>query len=239
MFGRFLEIGVATRDIAASFSFYDRLGFSQLITSDAWPHRYGVLSDGRLCLGLHECDRPSPAVTFVLPNLRQVLPRLRAEHLEPELAALGEDDLNQIVLRDPAEHAVTLLEARTYSPAQPSSLTQSQCGYFSQLSLPQSDLEAAREFWERAGFVALGEEEQPFPHLPLTSDHLDLAFHQRRTFDAPLLLFECTEIAATIQRLRELDIPLSKELPRGLSRQNNCLIESPEGSALLMVQAPD
>jgi catechol 2,3-dioxygenase-like lactoylglutathione lyase family enzyme len=239
MFGRFLEIGVATRDIAASFSFYDRLGFSQLITSDAWSHRYGVLSDARLCLGLHECDMPSPSVTFVLPNLQQALPRLRAQHIEPELASLSEHSLHRLLLRDPAGHAVTLLEARTYSPAQPGSLQQSLCGYFSHLSLPQSDFEGAREFWERAGFVGLSEQDEPFPHLPLTSDHLDLAFHQRRTFDAPLLVFECAGIAAAIQRLRELTIPLSRDLPRGLNRQNSCLIESPEGSALLMVQAPD
>jgi catechol 2,3-dioxygenase-like lactoylglutathione lyase family enzyme len=69
MFGRFLEIGVATSDIAASVQFYERLGFSQLMTSDSVAHRYGVLSDGRVHLGLHERDMPSPSVTFVLPDL--------------------------------------------------------------------------------------------------------------------------------------------------------------------------
>src|SRR5580693_2202034 len=117
MFGRFLEIGLATRDIAASFTFYDRLGFSQLVTSDAWSHRYGVLSDERVYLGLHEREMPSPSVTFVLPQLALALPRLRSRQLEPELALLGEHILNQVALRDPAGHAATLLEARTFSPA--------------------------------------------------------------------------------------------------------------------------
>jgi catechol 2,3-dioxygenase-like lactoylglutathione lyase family enzyme len=235
MFGRFLEIGIATRDIAASFTFYDRLGFSQLTTSDAWPHRYGVLSDERLYLGLHEREMPSPSVTFVLPDLALAMPRLRSQQLEPELALLGEDSLNQVVLRDPEGHGTTLLEARTYSPAPQDSPKQSLCGYFSHLSLPQTDFDAARKFWERAGFVALGEEELPFPHLPLTSDHLDLAFHQRRTFDAPLLVFECADVTAAIARLQELELPLAKDLPRGLDRKRNCLIESPEGTALLIV----
>ena len=59
---------------------------------------------------------------------------------------------------------------------------------------------------------------QPYPHLPLTSDHLDLAFHQRRTFDAPLLVFECADITDTIARLRELDVSVSAHPPRGVER---------------------
>jgi catechol 2,3-dioxygenase-like lactoylglutathione lyase family enzyme len=239
MFGRFLELGIATSDIAGSVQFYERLGFPQLITGDAWPHRYGVLSDGRVHLGLHERAMPSPALTFVLPQLASAQQRLRAAKFEPELAALGEDSLHQLHLRDPAGHAVTLLEARTYSPAPAGAHSQSLCGYFSHLSLPQDDYEAAREFWERAGFVALPEEQEPFPHLPLTSDHLDLGFHRRGVFDAPLLVFECADVTKTIARLRALEVPLSAQLPRGLDRRRSALIEAPEGSALLLLQAVD
>src|SRR5580698_9229028 len=87
MFGRFLELGIATTDIAGSVQFYERLGFSQLITGDAWPHRYGVLTDGRAYLGLHERTMPSPALTFVLPQLASSQARLRAANFEPGLAA--------------------------------------------------------------------------------------------------------------------------------------------------------
>jgi catechol 2,3-dioxygenase-like lactoylglutathione lyase family enzyme len=238
MFGRFLELGIATPDIAGSVQFYERLGFSQLITGDAWPHRYGVLGDGRVHLGLHERAMPSPALTFVLPQLASAQARLRAAHFKPEVAALSEDSLHQLQLRDPGGHAVTLLEARTYSPAAPGVAAQSLCGYFSHLSLPQPDYEAAREFWERAGFVALPDEAEPFSHLPLTSDHLALGFHQPRTFDAPLLIFECADVTEHIGRLRTLAIPLSAQLPRGLDRRRCALIEAPEGTALLLVQSP-
>jgi catechol 2,3-dioxygenase-like lactoylglutathione lyase family enzyme len=239
MFGRFLELGIATSDIAGSVQFYERLGFPQLITGDAWSHRYGVLSDGRVHLGLHERAMPSPALTFVLPQLASSQQRLRAAKFEPELAALGEDGLHQLHLRDPGGHAVRLLEARTYSPAPPGMRAESLCGYFSHLSLPQDDYEAARKFWERAGFVALAEENEPFAHLPLTSDHLDLGFHRRGVFDAPLLVFECADAATNIARLRELGVPLSAQLPRGLERKHSALIEAPEGTALLLLQTLD
>jgi catechol 2,3-dioxygenase-like lactoylglutathione lyase family enzyme len=231
MFGRFLELAIATEDIAASVQFYERLGFAQLLTSDAWPHRYGVLSDGRIHLGLHECALPSPSVCFVLPELVQARARLVAAHMEPELARLGEDQLHELRLRDPAGHAIRLLEARTYSPGAPAN-GESVCGYFSHLSLPESDFELARSFWERAGFVALSEIDEPYPHLPLTSDRLDLAFHRRRTFDAPLLVFECADLDQRRARLQGLDIPLSSELPRGVEPSDSVLIEAPEGTLL-------
>ena len=54
MLGRFLELSVATDDIRTSVEFYERLGFTQCVTSDVWPHPYGALTDGRLVIGLHQ-----------------------------------------------------------------------------------------------------------------------------------------------------------------------------------------
>jgi hypothetical protein len=235
MFGRFLEIGIATLDIVASVQFYERLKFSQLITTDAWKHRYGVLGDGRVQLGLHEREIPSPAPTFVLPELQNSLPRLLRAHLEPELTDFGAESLHRVLLRDPGGNPVTLLEARTHSPAAHGTTAESLCGYFSHLSLPQSDFEAARNFWESGGFVALPEVDSPYPHLPLTGDCLNLAFHQRRTFDAPLLVFECEDISGTAARLRDLGVPLSAHRPRGVERARSVLIETPETTALLLL----
>ena len=238
MFGRVLELGLATGDIRSSVQFYERLGFKQLIAGDAWPHRYGVLSDGRLPLGLHEGAMPAPAITFVLPELQRAQRRLLAAGIEPELTRLGDESLNQLRLRDPAGHAVLLLEARTFSPAPADSDWQSLCGYFLHLSLPQSDFTDARDFWERGGFVALPELEEPYPHLPLTSDGLDLAFHSHRTFDAPMLVFESSDLPQQLARLRELGLPPG-DLPAGLAhRQRAMLPQTPEGVALLLLQSP-
>ena len=85
--------------------------------------------------------------------------------------------------------------------------------------------------------MALAAEDQPFPHLPLTSDHLDLGFHARAAFDGPLLLFECADLGASTARLRELSVPLTAQLPRGLDRKRGALIEAPDDIALLLIQA--
>lgn len=230
MLGRFLELAIATEDITVAAPFYEQLGFTPLTTGDAWPHRYGVFSDDRLHLGLHEWSLPSPALTFVLPDLQQSQHKLLALG-EPELALFSEEQLHRLQLRDPGDQPLLLLEARTYSPA-PQRLPESLLGYFSHLSLPESDFDAARDFWERAGFVALPEEDEPLPQLPLTSDWLDLAFHQRRSFDAPLIAFDCVDLEACRARVTDLELPLARDWPRGLDRKQHLLIDAPDGIVL-------
>ena len=171
---------IATHDIAASVQFYERLGFAQLLTGDAWPHRYGVLGDGRIHLGLHECSMPSPALTFVLPQLGAHVARLRPAQLEPELTRLGDEELHQLRAARPGRTCRDAARGAHLFAAAPAAQSANRCAAISpHLSLPQTRLRAARDFWERAGFVALPEQDQPYAHLPLTSDQLDLAFHRR------------------------------------------------------------
>ena len=140
---------------------------------------------------------PSPALTFVLPRAaaRTAAPA-RRRHRAGAATRFGDDEPASAAAARSGRQSRSRCSRRAPTRLRAAGATaQSLCGYFSHLSLPQSDFDAAREFWEHGGFVALPEEDEPFPHLPLTSDHLDLAFHQRRTFDAPLLVFECADLA--------------------------------------------
>jgi len=233
-FGRFLEVSLTTPDIAASVQFYERLGFTQLTTGDTWPHPYGVLSDGRLHLGLHQRPGPSPMLTFVRPELAQHVPALRTAGFEPHYLRLGDSDFHEVQLHDPAGQQVALLEARTYSPARHGNAG-SLCGWFSAYSMPALDKEAVQGFWENAGFIALDTMDEPLVHVPLTSDYLSLALHRPRTLESPVLMFADPEMPARIARLADLGIGFSSDLPRGLDARANALIEAPEGTLLLLL----
>ena len=67
--GRFLEVSVQTADVPESLNWYKMLGFAELTTGDMWSHKYAVVSDGVLCIGLHDREFDSPAITFVQPDL--------------------------------------------------------------------------------------------------------------------------------------------------------------------------
>lgn len=235
MLGYFHEISLETSDIRASVEFYERLGFSQATTTDTWSHAYGVLTDGRLFLGLHQRRLPSPTLTFVHPGVTDLVPKLEARDITLTVCHTGAESFNQIGFRDPFGQAVSILEARTFSPVTRRASKTSLCGYFEGLSMPVSNLEAAKAFWEPLGFVATDESDVPYLHLPLTSDHLNIAFHRPRTLDRPMLVFSDSDMSARITKLSEMGISCSDELPRGLDANENILLESPEGTLLLVV----
>ncbi len=235
MLGRFHEISIGTADIRASVEFYESLGFTQAAANDTWTHPYGVLTDGRLFIGLHQRRAPSPALTFVLPGLSRHLPALESRGISLTVRRTGEDVFNEIGFVDPFGQAVTVLEARTYSPVARGAADVSLCGYFEGISMPARNFETAKAFWEPLGFVATDEAESPFTHLRFTSDHLDIAFHRPRTLDVPLLVFRDPDMPRRIAQLRDQGIQLSDELPRGIDPAGNALIESPDGTLLLLL----
>jgi len=238
MLGRFLEIGIRTADIRASVEFYERLGFTQAQTGDTWPHPYGVLTDGRVYIGLHQSRLESPALTFVLPGLAGHAAVL--ERLGVTLATINLDSevFNELAFSDPAGQAVRLLEARTYSPADRPARETSRCGEFACVGLPAADFERVSLFWQGLGFAAAEEAAQPYPHLPLRSESLELALHRPRFFADPLLVFRAADMAARIARLRELGIGPLQSPPRGLDARANTVLAAPEGTALLLLEDP-
>jgi catechol 2,3-dioxygenase-like lactoylglutathione lyase family enzyme len=233
--GRFHEISIATADIRASVEFYESLGFTQATTTDTWSHPYGVLTDGRIFIGLHQRQAPSPALTFVLPGVASHLAAFESHGVALTVCRIGDEVFNEIGFLDPFGQAVGVLEARTYSPVEREPAEVSLVGYFDGFSMPARNFETARAFWEPLGFVATEEAETPFVHLPFTSDHLDIAFHRPRMLDVPMLVFLDPEMPARIAQLRDQGVRLSDELPRGLDPAYNAMIESPDGTILLLL----
>lgn len=233
--GRFHELSLAAPDIRTSVEFYERLGFSQATTTDTFTHPYGVLTDGRLFLGLHRRAATPATLTFVRAGIADCLPAFASLGIELSVCRTGEEVFNEIGFADPFGNPVTILEARTYSPVARPDTEVSLCGDFAEVSLPAADFAAAQAFWEPLGFVAMGETEAPYPHLTLTSDHLDLAFHRPGTYDRPLVVFRALDMPERLARLAVLGVAGAGRLPRGVSGTGNTLIESPEGTALLLL----
>jgi catechol 2,3-dioxygenase-like lactoylglutathione lyase family enzyme len=235
--GKFHEISIETPDIAASVAFYERLGFAQAGTTDTWPHPYGVMTDGRLYLGLHQFKFPSPAITYVRPDVAAHAHAIEKHGIELAWKRVGDDAFNEIGFFDPSGQAVRLQEAPTHFAAEGVQGDSSLCGDFAEYSLPAGDFEPMRAFWEPLGFVAMDGNDTPYTRMAMTSDHIDLAVHRPRTLEAPMLVFASPDMGERIERLRAIGQELSDELPRGLDPRHNALLAAPEGTALLLVNA--
>jgi catechol 2,3-dioxygenase-like lactoylglutathione lyase family enzyme len=235
MLGQFHEISISTHDIRTSVEFYERLGFSHCRTGDTWPHPYGVLTDGRIDLGLHQYRFPSPSITCVRAGVARHALALTALGIHLEFAKTGDDCFNEIGFRDPEGQMITILEARTYFPSERPSRELSRCGYFLEFSMPATDFEATGVFWERLGFVAHPCEATPYPRRPITGDGLSLALHRPRTLDRPMLVFSDPAMASRLEALAADGLVPSAELPPGLDPAANALLIAPEGTPLLLL----
>jgi catechol 2,3-dioxygenase-like lactoylglutathione lyase family enzyme len=237
--GKFHEISVETADIAESVAFYERLGFTQVGTTDTWPHPYGVVTDGKIFVGLHQFKFPSPTLTYVHPGVAQQSQVIEKHGIDIAWKRVGEDAFNEIGFLDPSGQPVRVQEAPTHFAGDRDRSETSLCGDFAEFSLPCADFQPLREFWEPLGFVALSETEAPYLRMSMTSDHLDLAVHRPRTLDQAMLVFVAQDMAERIERLRALGQDFSEDLPRGLDPRHSALLAAPEGTALLLINAID
>jgi catechol 2,3-dioxygenase-like lactoylglutathione lyase family enzyme len=234
MLGRFLELSLPTPDVRASLEFYLKLGFAQADVGEAWPHAYAVVTDGRICLGLHADGAADWSLTFVKPGLLQQLSALEALGVEFESRRLGNDVFNEVGWRDPAGHGIRLVEARTFSPVNTLPGAGSACGYFLEVALPEPHIDAAKAYWEKLGFVGMDESEKPLPHVCCTSDSIDIGLHDPVRIARPALLFDADHPEQRLAALAERGIEATAKLPPALRQTGARMIVAPEGTPILI-----
>ncbi len=237
MLGRFLEFSLATPDIQASLDFYSRLGFSQAEVGEAWRYPYAVVTDGRICLGLHQHALPAPCMTFVKPDLLKHLGYLEELGLELEFRRLGNDVFNEVGWFDPSGQMIRLIEARTFSPSKRGGTETSRCGYFTEIALPTPDMEESKSYWERFGFVGMDESNDRLPHISCTSDYVDLGLYEPSHLRRSTLRFEVDDVGGTLARLAEVGIAPAGEIPAPLRQVPAAVLVAPEGTPILLSAA--
>lgn len=238
MIGRFLEVSVHAPDVLASLGFYERLGFTQLSTGEAWSYPYAVVTDGRLAIGLHQRElAQSPLLSFVLPDLFEHAEGLERIGIEFLSRRLGSDVFNELSFETPGGQLLRLLEARTFSPSQRAPGATSRLGWFEEVALPVDDIRTAAGFWEKLGFAPVEEGDDPYPHIGLTSDTLNVALLPAGSLSRPALVFTDAAMAGRVRALDDSGIEFVRRLPARLDPARHALLVAPEGTQLLLITA--
>ena len=190
--GRFLEFSLPTDDIIESLSFYKLLGFTELEIGDVWPHKYAVVSDGVLCIGLHDDVYEHPSVTYVQQDLARHARSMSDHGFDFRYMQLGEDSFNRLGLTDRDGHAITMLEARTFSGADEYD-NDSLCGTWFELTLPARDAVRSARFWASVAPVLLSMREEPTTHMRFDAGGFGLGLSESMALDSPSLCFKCRD----------------------------------------------
>jgi len=207
--GRFLEFSVCTPNILESLAYYKTLGFAELETGDVWPHKYAVLSDGVLCIGLHEREFDSPAITFVQQDLAKRARSMADHGFDFDFMQLDEDAFNELRLADRDGHRITMLEARTFTGGD-EFVSDSNCGTWFELSLPARDAVHAARFWASVAPNLLRMREEPTTHMRFDVGGAAVGISESIALTSPSLCFRCQDKNALSALIEKHDLPHEK-----------------------------
>lgn len=192
MLGRFLEFTVATPDILESLNFYKQLGFHELDSGDVWRHKFAVVSDGELCIGLHDREFQSPALTFVHQEVAKEARSMTDHGFEFTYLQIDDDAFNELGFLDRDGHLITLIEARTFSKPD-DDLDNSLCGRWIETTLPVKDSLRAGRFWAPLAPQLLRMREEPTTHMRFNAAGMSLGLSESIALDGPSLCFRCDD----------------------------------------------
>lgn len=192
MLGRWLELSVQADDILESLRFYRALGFNELSIGDVWPHGYAVVSDGDLCIGLHNRTFDSPSLTFVQPDLGKHARKMQRHGYDFTFMKLDDDVFNELQIKSPNGHLVSMIEARTFS-LPPEGTGDSLCGSFFELTLPARDVLQAARFWAPLAPHVTQIREEPTTHMRFDAQGAPVGLSESIALDRPGLCFKCPD----------------------------------------------
>ena len=207
--GRFLEFSVRAPDILDSLGYYKTLGFTELEIGDVWSHKYAVLSDGVLCIGLHDREFESPAIAFVQQDLAKRARTMTDHGFNFDFMQLDEDAFNELRLADSDGHCITMLEARTFTGGDEFD-NDSACGTWFELSLPARDAVHSARFWASVAPNLLRMREEPTTHMRFDAGGTPVGLSESIALTSPSLCFRCQDKDALLAIIEKYGLPHEK-----------------------------
>lgn len=202
MLGRFLELSVSTPNVLESLSFYKALGFTELESGDVWSHRYAVVTDGDIAIGLHDRTFDSPTLTFVQPDIARHARSMADHGYNFSFLKVDEDVFNELGFTDCDGHVISMIEARTFS-APPEDVSDSACGRWIELTLPVRDVMQAGFFWAPLAPAVIDLREEPTMHMRFDAGGMAVGLSESIALETPGLCFKCLDreaLDATLER---------------------------------------
>src|SRR4051812_21952170 len=106
--GNINAITIATHDLERSLSFYQMLGFKEVLRADM-PFPWIQVSDGQLLIMLRKDDNRVISLTYYVKDIEQKVEELEAKGIEFVIRPGAADFIKRYVMRSPDGFNVTLV----------------------------------------------------------------------------------------------------------------------------------
>ena len=196
-------------DIIESLSYYKLIGFTEREIGDVWTHKYAVVGDGILNIGLHDREFDAPAISFVQPDLAKHARSMSDHGFDFRFLRLDEDVFNELGLTDRDGHMLTMCEARTFSGNDEFD-DDSLLGTSLEVSLPVRDAVRSARFWAPVAPNLLRMREEPTIHMRFDAGGIALGLSESIALEAPSLCFRCQDKEALLAIVEQHGLPHEK-----------------------------
>jgi len=215
--GEITAITITSPDLDRSFTYWQKLGFSEVMRSD-FPFPWIQISDGALLIMLRKDDTPYPALTYYVNDINTVVADLESNGIAFIQKPKASDFVKKYLMQSPDGMNISLINIIEgfQQPPGPTMLTMPQqdwmntekyvnkiCGLFGEFAEPVADLEVSILFWEKLGFKVLSKYAAPGPWAILSDGLAVVGLHQTKDFTQPIITFFAKDMKEKIEQLKE------------------------------------
>jgi len=223
--GDITAITITTPDLDLSLSYWQRLGFKEIMRAD-FPFPWIQISDGALLIMLRKDNTPYIALTYYVKDIDKVISELEANDISFLQKPKVSDFVKKYLFKTPDGLNISLVNIMDgfAQPPGPTMLTMPQtdyfkpdkyvnqvCGMFGELAIPVTSLDQSLEYWKKLGFAELSKMTSPYPWAIISDGLSIVGLHQSSHFLQPALTFFAAAMKEKIENLKAAGLQGGKE----------------------------
>ena len=241
--GDISAITITSPDLEASFAFYQRLGFKEVMRSDV-PFPLIQVSDGALLIMLRKDPTPYLSLTYYVKDLAAVVKDMEQKGVTFSQKPKDKDMIKRYIFQSPDGLNIALVTfvPGMMAPAGCGMLTMPQqdmfdpekyvnkaVGMYGELAHPVADLDKSLVFWASLGFTFVSRQSMPYPWAIISDGLSVVGLHQTTDFSYPALTFFATDMRSKIDKLKAKGLTNYKEKGAG-----NIVLVRPEQQHIIL-----
>jgi catechol 2,3-dioxygenase-like lactoylglutathione lyase family enzyme len=214
--GNVSAITITTPDLERSLTYWQKLGFSEVMRAD-FPFPWIQVSDGALLMMLRKDNEPYIALTYYVNDINAIVADLESNDISFVQKPKDSDMVRKYVFKTPDGLNISLVNIMEgfVQPPGPNLLTMVQtdyfnpqkyvnktCGLFGELAVPVSDLDRSLEYWKKLGFAELSKRTSPYPWAIISDGLSVVGLHQSSNFSTASITFFAADMKEKIEKLK-------------------------------------